>query len=52
MIEKQMEAIEKNMDDAVISGRMTQEQVDSQMESIRDRIAGGGMMMLIPQIVE
>ena len=51
MIEKQMEAIEKNMDDAVKSGRMTQEQVDSQMESIRDRIAGGGMMMLIPQIV-
>lgn len=51
MIEKQMEAIKKNMDEAVKTGRMTQEQVDSQMESIRERIAGGGMMMLIPQVV-
>ncbi len=51
MIEKQMEAIEKNMDEAVKTGRVTQEQVDSQMESIRERIAGGGMIMLIPQVV-
>jgi len=51
MIDKQMEAIEKNMDEAVKTGRMTQEQVDSQMESIRERIVGGGMIMLIPQVV-
>ena len=51
MIEKQMEAIEKNMNEAVKTGRMTQEQVDSQMESMRERIAGGGMIILIPQVV-
>ena len=51
MIEKQMEAIEKNIDEAVKSGRMTQDQADSQMDAIRERIAGGGIAIMIPQIV-
>jgi len=51
MIEKQMEAIEKNIDEAVKSGRMTQDQADSQMDTIRERIAGGGIAIMIPQIV-
>ena len=51
MIEKQMEAIEKNIDEAVKSGRITQDQADSQMDAIRERIAGGGIAIMIPQIV-
>ena len=50
MTEKQMEAIEKSMSDAVQSGQMTQEEVDSRMDDIRERIAGSGMIMLIPQV--
>jgi len=51
MIEKQMEAIEKNMNEAVQTGRITQEQMDSQMETIRERIENGGASMLVPQVV-
>ncbi len=51
MIEKQMEAIEKNMGEAVQTGRITQEQMDSQMETIRERIESGGAAMLVPQVV-
>jgi hypothetical protein len=51
MIEKQTEAIEKNFSEAVNTGRMTQEQADTQMEIIRERMEGGGMAMMIPQIV-
>ena len=51
MIEKQTEAIEKNFSEAVNSGRMTQEQADTQMEAIRERMEGGGMAMVIPQLV-
>lgn len=51
MIEKQMEAIEKNMNEAVQTGRITQEQMDTQMETIRERIENGGAAMLIPQVV-
>jgi hypothetical protein len=51
MIEKQTEAIEKNFSEAVNTGRMTQEQADTQIESIRERMQEGGMAMLIPQIV-
>lgn len=51
MMEKQLESIEKNFDEAVNTGRMTQEQADAQMESIRDRMDQGGMAMLIPQII-
>jgi len=51
MVEKQMEAIEKNMSEAVQTGRITQEQMDTQMESMRERIESGGAAMLIPQVV-
>ncbi len=51
MVEKQTEAIEKNFNEAVNSGRMTQEQADSQMEVIREKMENGGMAMLIPQII-
>jgi Yip1 domain len=51
MMEKQLEAIEVNFSEAVNSGRMTQEQADTQMENIRERMDEGGMAMLIPQIV-
>lgn len=51
MMEKQLESLEKNFSEAVNSGRMTQEQADTQIESIRERMEQGGMAMLIPQIV-
>ena len=51
MLEKQTEAIEKNFNEAVNSGRMTQEQADTQIEMIRERMEEGGMAMLIPQII-
>ncbi len=51
MIEKQTAAIEKNFSEAVNSGRMTQEQADTQMERIRERMEEGGMAMVIPQLV-
>lgn len=51
MIEKQTEAIEKNFNEAVNTGRMTQEQADTQMEAIRERMESGGMAMVIPQLV-
>ncbi len=51
MTEKQMEAIEKNMSEAVQSGQMTQEKMDTQIETFRERIAGSGMLMMIPQVV-
>lgn len=51
MMEKQLESIEKNFSEAVNSGRMTQEQADAQIETIRERMEEGGMAMLIPQIV-
>jgi hypothetical protein len=51
MMEKQTEAIEQNFSEAVNSGRMTQEQADSQIEIIRERMEQGGMAMLIPQII-
>ncbi|NOX65503.1 MAG: hypothetical protein GXO85_06815, partial [Chlorobi bacterium] len=51
MVEKQMEAVEKNMNEAVQTGRITQEQMDTQMESMRERIESGGAAMLIPQVV-
>ncbi|MCF6268770.1 MAG: YIP1 family protein [Melioribacteraceae bacterium] len=50
MIEKQTESIEKSFSEAVNNGSMTQEQADSQMEIIRERMEGGGLAMMIPQI--
>ncbi len=38
IVEKQMEKIEKGLQDAVDSGKMTQEQADNQMETIQDNI--------------
>jgi len=51
MIEKQMQSIEGNFNEAVNSGRMTQEQADTQIEEFRTRMEEGGMAMLIPQII-
>ena len=51
MMEKQMQSIEGNFSEAVNSGRMTQEQADTQIEEIRTRMEEGGMAMLIPQII-
>ncbi len=51
MLEKQTVAMEKNFNAAVDSGKMTQEQADTQIEKIRERMEKGGMMMLIPQVV-
>ncbi len=38
IVEKQMEKIEKGLQDAVDSGSMTQEQADSQLETIQDNM--------------
>lgn len=51
MIEKQTEAMEKSFDEYVASGAMTQEQADTQLEAMRERMDGSGMAMMIPQIV-
>jgi len=51
MMEKQMQSIQTNFNEAVNSGRMTQEQADTQLEAIRERMDEGGMAMLIPQII-
>ncbi|MDA3861057.1 MAG: YIP1 family protein [Melioribacteraceae bacterium] len=51
MIEKQTEAMEKSFSEYVNSGAMTQEQADTQIEAIRERMEGSGIEMLIPQIV-
>ncbi len=41
--EKQIEQIQKNLDEAVEKGQMTQEQADQQMERIRDQMASMGL---------
>ncbi|MEN8191438.1 MAG: Yip1 family protein [Bacteroidota bacterium] len=51
MVEKQMEVVQKSLDDAVKSGAMTQEQADSRSEAIREQFESGGAAMMIPQIV-
>jgi hypothetical protein len=43
MIEKQMEQIEKQFDDAVAQGRMTEEQKQQQIDTIRERMDEGAM---------
>lgn len=51
MVEKQTEAMEKTFDEYVNSGAMTQEQADAQIETMRERMDGSGMAMLIPQLI-
>ena len=49
IMEKQMQTIEKNFDDAVAKGQMTREQADEQIDRMRDRMEGGmnaGMIVL------
>ena len=50
MLEKQTETMEKSFSKYVDSGAMTQEQADTQLDAMRDRM-DGGMAMLIPQII-
>lgn len=47
IMEKQMAAMEKQMDDAVAQGRMTREQADQQLDTIRDRMDQGGAIQAI-----
>ncbi len=50
MLEKQTETMEKSFSKYVDSGAMTQEQADTQLDAMRERM-DGGMAMLIPQII-
>ena len=47
LVEKQMEQIEKNFQDAVDSGRMSQEQADQQLDNIQQRMEEGGSGQLL-----
>jgi hypothetical protein len=49
--QKQMEAIQKNFDEAVAKGQMTQQQADEQMSVIEERMASSGAMMYVLQTV-
>jgi len=49
--QKQMEAIQKNFDEAVAKGQMTQQQADEQMSVIEERMASSGAMMYVFQTV-
>ena len=49
--QKQMEAIQKNFDDAVASGRMTQAQADEQISNIEERMASSGAITYVFQTV-
>jgi hypothetical protein len=51
IMEKQMAQIEKNLDDAVKSGQMTEAQKEQQMEAIRDRMDQGMAANLIFSII-
>jgi len=51
LLDKQMETIQKSLDNAVSSGRITQDQADEQLEKIRERMETGGPMMLFPQVM-
>lgn len=49
--QKQLSAIQKNFDDAVAKGRMTQEQADEQIGRIEDRMASmGGLEYVISSV--
>ena len=49
--QKQMEAIEKNLNSAVESGKMTREQANQQRDMIEDRMAKMGGIGLVFQII-
>ena len=49
--QKQLEAIQKNFDDAVASGRMTQAQADEQISNIEERMASSGAITYVFQTV-
>lgn len=49
--QKQMEAIQKNFDEAVAKKQMTQEQADEQMNKIEERMASSGAMMYVFQTI-
>ncbi|MBM4171319.1 MAG: hypothetical protein FJ214_05555 [Ignavibacteria bacterium] len=51
IMEKQMAQIEKNLDDAVKSGQMTETQKEQQMEAIRDQMDQGMAANLIFSII-
>ncbi|MGK9475520.1 Yip1 family protein [Melioribacter sp. OK-6-Me] len=47
IVEKQMAQIEKNFDEAVQSGQMTEVQKEEQLEQIRERMEKGGSMAIV-----
>lgn len=47
MVEKQMEQFEKNFQEAVDKGQMTQEQADQQLDMIQEQMEKGGTMQLV-----
>ncbi|HAB53955.1 MAG: hypothetical protein A2315_03405 [Ignavibacteria bacterium RIFOXYB2_FULL_35_12] len=49
--QKQLEAIQKNFDEAVASGRMTQAQADEQIGNIEERMASGGAITYVFQTI-
>ncbi|NWF90870.1 MAG: YIP1 family protein [Ignavibacteriaceae bacterium] len=49
--QKQMEAIQKNFDEAVAKGQMTQEQANEQMDQIEERMAAGGAITYVFQTI-
>lgn len=50
-IEKQMEQVEKQLDDAVKAGQMTQEQADARLEQIREMSEQGGGAQMIFSVI-
>ncbi len=52
IVEKQMAAIEKQLDEAVQKGQLTETQKEQQLETMRDGMAkGGGMIAMIGTII-
>ncbi len=51
MVEKQIEQVEKGLDEAVKNGQMTQDQADTQIEQTRGFMENAGAAMLIPQVI-
>lgn len=47
MVEKQMEQFEKNFQEAVDKGQMTQDQADQQLDMIQEQMEKGGTMQLV-----
>ncbi|MBI5731315.1 MAG: YIP1 family protein [Ignavibacteriales bacterium] len=47
IMEKQMAAVEKSLNDAVAKGQMTQAQADQRLESTRDSMEQGGAVQII-----